>query len=216
MEKTVIFDMDGVIFDTERLYMDCGKRVGDKYGLAGIEEVIRQCIGVTARQTKQIVCRALGEDVDCERFLSEISVLFHKRTQEQGIPVKPGAKELLCYLKENGYAVGLASSTRKARVEEELGQAGLLPFFQTVIGGDMVKRGKPDPEIYLRACEEMGVVPERTYAIEDSFNGVRSAWSAGMYVIMVPDLLAPDGEMQRLASAIYPSLSEVLEYFQGL
>jgi beta-phosphoglucomutase-like phosphatase (HAD superfamily) len=99
-------------------------------------------------------------------------------------------------------------------VEKELADAGLLPFFDRVVGGDQVSRSKPHPDIFLRAAEALGEQAEHCLVIEDSFNGVRAGRAAGMQVIMVPDLLQPDGEMRSLAGAVEPSLLHVLEKMQ--
>lgn len=215
MDKTVIFDMDGVIFDTEALWLACWKIIGQKYGIDDLEKVCHMCIGTNSEETKKIALGYYGQEFAYDAYGSEVSRLFHERTDEKGMPVKRGARELLSYLKVNGYRVGLASSTKKQVIEEELGQAGLLSFFQVIIGGDMVANSKPDPEIYQRACQEMGVHPAHTYAIEDSFNGVRAAHAAGMKVIMVPDLLEPDEEMRELTVEVFLSLMAVLGYFQS-
>ena len=113
------------------------------------------------------------------------------------------------YLKEQGIAVALASSTRSEVVLAELRDGGILPFFDKVICGDMVKRSKPAPDIFLKACEELQVKPERAYAIEDSYNGIRAAHSSGLRPIMVPDLAEPTEEMRELAEMILPDLVEV-------
>lgn len=215
MNKAVVFDMDGVIFDTEALVLSCWKVIGEKYGLGDINGVFQKCIGTNTAETKRIVSEHFGNDFDYDKYRQESSRLFQQKTRERGILVKRGVRELLSYLKVNGYQIALASSTRRQVVEQELEQAGLLTFFRVVVGGDMVTHSKPHPEIYLRACEELRVVPEETYAIEDSFNGVRSAHAAGMKVFMVPDILQPDEEMRELALDIYPSLMGVLGYFQN-
>lgn len=215
MNKAVIFDMDGVIFDSEALVLSCWKIIGESYGISGIDGVFRRCIGTNTAETKRIVLDYYGEEFDYEHFREKASALFQEKTKEKGVPVKRGARELLSYLKVNGYRIGLATSTRKVRAEEELEQAGLLKFFETLVCGDMVTHSKPHPEIYELACREMGLAPAAVYAIEDSFHGVRSASAAGMKVIMVPDMIAPDEEMKGLAWQIYPSLMGVLGLFQS-
>lgn len=214
--KSVIFDMDGVIFDSEALVLKCWKRIGDKYGLKDIDAIFQESIGTNTAETKEIVMKHYGEDFAYDKFRQEASRLFHEITKEKGVLVKRGARELLSYLKVNGFQIGLASSTRIEVVKSELEQVGLLKFFHVVIGGDMVRHSKPHPEIYNRACEELDVDPAETFAIEDSFNGVRSAHGAGLKVIMVPDILQPDEEMENLALEIFPSLMGVLGYFQNL
>ncbi|MCH5253119.1 MAG: HAD-IA family hydrolase, partial [Lachnospiraceae bacterium] len=105
------------------------------------------------------------------------------------------------------------SSTRRAVILEELEQTGLLDFFEVIVGGDMVEKSKPAPDIYRKACEEMGIRPDGVYAIEDSKNGLRSAAAAGLRVLLVPDLIVPDKEMEQLAFQIFHDLIEVRQYF---
>ncbi len=212
---SVVFDMDGTIFDTERLILDCWEQVGERHGIPGIREVFIRCIGTNSARTQEIVYEHYGKDFPYEKFSGESSVLFHEIADTEGIPVKPGAAELLKYLSENKVPLGLASSTRLAVVTQELQAAGLYDYFQVVVGGDLLKNSKPAPDIYLMTCGRMGVVPENTYAIEDSYNGIRSAHSAGMRPIMVPDLLPATEEMRDLSVAVFADLFEVKTYFEG-
>lgn len=207
--KAVIFDMDGVIFDSERLVMEGWMEVAKKYGIDGIEEVFGRCIGVNAQATRQIVLEHYGEDFPYEEYKKETSALFHDRYGNGKLPMKPGVRELLSYLKEAGYLIGLASSTRQAVVEQEIRDAGLLCYFDKLVCGDMLKKSKPEPDIYLMACEHLSVRPQEAVAIEDSYNGVRSASRAGMTAIMVPDMAQPDEEMWALAHVICKDLFEV-------
>lgn len=212
---SVVFDMDGTIFDTERLILDCWEQVGERHGIPGIREVFIRCIGTNSARTQEIVYEHYGKDFPYEKFSGESSVLFHEIADTEGIPVKPGAAELLKYLSENKVPLGLASSTRLAVVTQELQAAGLYDYFQVVVGGDLLKNSKPAPDIYLMTCGRMGVVPENTYAIEDSYNGIRSAHSAGMRPIMVPDLLPATEEMRDLSVAVFADLFAVKTYFEG-
>ena len=123
--------------------------------------------------------------------------------------------ELLRYLKTRGVKIGLATSTREQVVLKELREGGILPFFDVIVCGDMVKKSKPDPDIYLEACSRLHVKPSDCFAIEDSYNGIRAACRAGMKAIMVPDLAEPTEEMEKLAEKILPSLFEVEKYFKG-
>ncbi|MDE5939234.1 MAG: HAD family phosphatase [Lachnospiraceae bacterium] len=212
---SVIFDMDGTIFDTERLVLDCWERVGETHGIPDIREVFMRCIGTNKVRTQEIVFAHYGEDFPYEKFSEESSVLFHEIADKEGIPVKPGAGELMKYLSEKKVPMGLASSTRLAVVTQELQAAGLYEYFQVVVGGDLLKNSKPAPDIYLMTCERMGVLPGNTYAIEDSYNGIRSAHSAGMHPIMVPDLTPATEEMRDLSEAVFADLFQVMEYFAG-
>lgn len=211
----VIFDMDGTIFDTERLVLDCWERVGERHGLPDIREVFVKCIGTNEKRTQEIVYGRYGRDFPYEKFRGESSELFHAIADREGIPVKPGAEELLKYLSENKIPLGLASSTRLAVVTQELQAAGLYDYFQVVVGGDLLKNSKPAPDIYLMTCERMGVLPGNTYAIEDSYNGIRSAHSAGLRPVMVPDLMPATDEMRDLSVAVFEDLFEVKRYFEG-
>lgn len=212
--NTIVFDMDGVLFDTERLCQDSWLAVAEESGLPNMDVIFPQCIGLNANDSRRIVMNAYGEDFDYEGFRSKASVWFWDYIEKKGLPVKPGVKELLSWLREEGWAVGLASSTRRSSVENHLEQAGIRDYFATIVTGDMVEHSKPRPDIYLMACRELGVDPGQAYAIEDSPNGIRSAYRAGMSPVMVPDMIAPDEEMRELSTKIFSDLHEVLRFLQ--
>lgn len=212
--NAVIFDMDGVLFDTERLCQDSWLAVAEENGLPGMEEIFPKCIGLNANDSRRIVMEAYGEDFDYEGFRGQASVWFWDYIEKNGLPVKPGVKELLAWLWEKEWPVGLASSTRRSSVLNHLEQAGIKDYFKVIITGDMVEHSKPQPDIYLLACRELGVEPEQAYAIEDSPNGIRSAYAAGMCPLMVPDMIAPDEEMSKLSAEIFGDLKDVLKFFK--
>ena len=216
-EFFVIFDMDGVIFDSERACFECWLEAADMLKVKGMKEFYPRIIGTNANQTLRMAREAFdgitGEGT-AEELQRLSSGIFHRRYDNGGLPLKKGAVEILGYLKDEGIRTALASSTRTQQVIRELTNAGLIDYFDSVTGGDSVTISKPDPQIYLIACEKLGSLPRETFAIEDSFNGIRSAHRAGMRPLMVPDMIPPDDEMLSLSEAIFGDLTEVLEYFR--
>lgn len=213
--KAVVFDMDGVIFDSERLVLEGWIEIAEKYGFADIKEICFQCIGVNSALTKEIFLKHYGADFPYDAYKNECSAWFHSRYDNGRLPVKTGVVELLSYLKEKKYLIGLASSTRQAVVTREIKDAGLMEYFGNLTCGDMVKKSKPEPDIFLLACKNLGVLPEETVTIEDSYNGIRAARRAGTVPVMVPDLLQPDEEMKQLSYRICKDLLEVREWFRA-
>ena len=210
--KAVVFDMDGVIFDSERMCIESWKEVADKHNIPDIETSLRKCLGVNVNESKRIMLSDYGENFDYDRFSKEASDIFHERFDGGRLPMKPGVVELLTFLKERHIGIALASSTREATVRQELTDAGIIQYFDKIVCGDMVKKSKPEPDIFLKACEMLSVEPAYAYAIEDSYNGIRSAYAAGMHPIMVPDLLQPTEEIRGLAEVVLESLFDVKEY----
>lgn len=211
----VIFDMDGVIFDSERLVLECWEKTGEKYHLEGMRDAFLPCIGTNDIKTREIVLERYGADFPYDEFRRESSRLYHSIVDQGGLPVKTGVRELLSYLKKNNIPIALASSTRLEVVIQELKQAGLYEYFVVVMGGDQLKRSKPEPDIYLMTCEKLGVRPKFTYAIEDSYNGIRSAHAAGMRPIMVPDMLPPTEEMREKSVVVLENLLQVKDWFMA-
>lgn len=212
--KAVVFDMDGVLFDTERVCMESWVAVADQRGLPNMETIFPRCIGGNANDSKKIVLEAYGQDFDYDTFRKEASDWFWNCIEKNGLPMMTGVREILVWLKEEGWIVGLASSTKRSSVLNHLEQAGIRDYFQAIVTGDMVEHSKPLPDIYLIACRELGVEPCEAYAIEDSPNGIRSAHAAGMCPLMVPDMLQPDQEMEHLSHRIFKDLTEVLEFMK--
>ena len=214
--QAVVFDMDGIIFDSEAKVVECWVETAEKYGIKDIETLCHKCLGTNSAETKRIALEFYGEDFPYDEYKAEMSALYHERYDGGRLPMKPHVKELLEFLRENGIRVALASSTRTQVVHDQLRDAGIISYFDKLVCGDMVSRSKPAPDIFLRACEELSVEPECAIAIEDSYNGIRSAHAAGMRPIMVPDMAEPNEEMEALAEVILPSLLEVKEYIKQM
>ena len=210
--KAVVFDLDGVLFDSERAVMQCWKEVASRHNIPDIEKAILACTGTTMVRTREIMLNLYGADFPYDEYARESSAIFHSRYDGGRLQMKPGVKELLTFLKEHDKKIALASSTRQQVVTDELRDAGVIEYFDRIICGDMVSRSKPAPDIFLKACEELNISPSDSYAIEDSYNGIRAAHAGGLHPIMVPDLLPADEEMQSLAEIVLPSLTSVMEY----
>lgn len=211
--KAVVFDMDGILFDTERLCMEVWKEFADEMGIKNIEKALMGCIGLNRTDTRIFLENFYGKDFPYDELRQTTSERMAKRMEKE-IPMLPGVRELLDYLTERKVPIGLASSSRSEVIKSHITRAGLTDYFKVVVGGDMIEHSKPLPDIYLIACEKLGVAPGDAYAIEDSPNGIRSAYNAGMKAIMVPDLIEPTEEMEEKATVILPSLFAVKEWFE--
>lgn len=213
-KAAVLFDMDGVIFDSERAQMAIWLDIAAQEGLSDMEAVYHRCIGVTMEATGKILREAYGADFSWQDFRRRTTEGYRSRYAGGKLPVKPGARELLASLREKGLPLALASSTQGEMVRQWLSEAGLLECFDVLVTGDMVKCSKPDPEIFLKACALLHVKPEDAYVIEDSYNGIRAAHAGGMHALMVPDMLPPDVEMREKAERIFSSLREAGAYLE--
>ena len=209
--RAFIFDMDGVLFDSERAVLGIWEEIAGEWGLDGIGQVFIQCVGTNKQRTREILYAAYPA-LDFALFDETVRSRFRARYGGGRLPFKPGAAVILSGLKAAGVPLALASSTRLETVKRELDEAGLLPYFDVVVGGDMVTHSKPDPEIFLMAASLLGAEPDDCWVVEDSFNGVRAAHAGVMHPIMVPDMLPPDGEMEAKAEIIVEDLFEAERY----
>lgn len=214
--QAVIFDMDGVIFDSERMYYEVWLKIGEMYGYEGMEEPALASIGVTWKETVELFEKKFGKDIPMDDMTKDFYRIAEEQFRDDQVPLKTGIRELLDYLKENNYIIGLASSSDREVIEALLDHHDLTHYFEHLTCGDEVKRSKPDPEIYINACKALGVDPKDAVAIEDSHNGIRSAYSAGMSAIMVPDMIGPNEEMEEKSVKILPDLFAVKGWFDAL
>lgn len=216
MIKTVIFDFDGVIVDSEQVVRQGWQYAAQNLHLGDVDELFLQCVGTNHLHSEQVLQQQFGSQFSYEEFRNYSRAFFRQYTSEHGLPVKKGVRELLTYLKEQRYGIGLASSSTLQYILNGLRQAELIDYFQVIVSGENLQRCKPEPDIYLMACEKMGVAPAEAYAIEDSYNGIRSASRAGMQPVMVPDLLPATAEMRQLGALVFADLLEVKRYLQAV
>lgn len=212
--QAVIFDMDGVIFDSERLVIQCWEAVAAKHNIPGIVEICMRVQGNNREETGRRFREKYGNAFPYDSYKKEVTALFRERYGEGRLPMKPGVVMILQELKSRHVPLALASSTRTDIVKQELGDAHLLQYFDAVLGGDTVPRSKPEPDIFLAAAAALQVRPAYCYVLEDSFNGIRAAYRAGMRPIMVPDMQQPTEEIRKMTETVVDNLTDALEYLR--
>lgn len=211
MIKAVIFDMDGVLIDTEKYLVKFWCQAAKEFGFPMKPEhgmFIRSLAGKYAEpKLKEI----FGETFDYNSIRTRRKELMEEHIAQHGIEKKPKTDELLLFLKEHGLKTAVATATDETRAETYLKLVGLYDKFDRIICATMVENGKPKPDVYLYACRQLGEKPEDCIAVEDSPNGVLSASSAGLRTIMVPDLSEPDFNIEKLLYRKAADLGELME-----
>lgn len=196
MIEAIVFDMDGLLFDSERIVQRSWEEAGNQLGLEHMGETIYHTLGMNLAGRNHYFRNTIAKDFPCEEFAKQARIWFYKIVNEEGLPMKNGARELLEYGKANGYRMAIATSSRREYALKNLKAAKIYDFFDAGVFGDMVQHAKPDPEIYLKACDSIGAAPANCIALEDAPAGIRAAYAAGMKPIMIPDLVAPTPEIE--------------------
>jgi len=213
--KAVIFDMDGLMFDTERLGIDAWLYVGDKMNLAITEEIALKTIGRSWDGSKKILFDEVKEfDFDNARISWQNYI--NDYINESGMPVKSGLIELLSFLDEAKIKKAVATGSYYNDVLFYMNKAGISNRFDVIITGEMVSRGKPDPDIFIHTAKVLNVTPNECMVLEDSINGIKSAYSAKMIPVMIPDLIPANDEIEPLLYAELISLTDVIPLITSL
>ncbi len=212
--KAIIFDKDGTLHDTEKVYLRAWKAAAEEFGgISDIEDTVRDCTGTTIPWIAEY-WKKKYPDIPFEDYLPRRQ--FHYfGILEKGVPVKEGAHEVLSYLKVHGYRIGMATSTPYATVKEHLERTGMTDYFDAIVTGDMIENGKPAPDIYLLAARRLGVEPADCIGVEDSTNGILSIHAAGMRPVMIPDLVEPTPEVEALVWRKLTGISELIPLLEG-
>ena len=209
MIKAVVFDMDGIMFDTEKVCQMSWDAVGEQMGIGKAGYMVFKTLGMTAEAAIKVLQNEFGNDFDAREFKQRGREYSYKYFNDFGVPEKPFLHETLDALKSFGYKLAVASSTSRDSVFHHLNEKNITHYFDTVICGDMIENSKPAPDIYLKACKELNEKSENCIAVEDSKNGILSAYSAKMNVIMIPDLWQGDIETDKKLLAKLDNLGEI-------
>lgn len=211
MYKAVVFDMDGVLIDSEKIYRMCWKKNGMSIGIPEdeMEVICDRVAGGNKKSNGRVFKEVMGEDFDYLAFREKTMEMFAEYADEHGLELKPGVKETLEFLREHGVKIALATSTVREPAEERLARVGIQDYFDAKVCGDEITEGKPAPDIYLNACRKLGVEPEMAVGVEDSINGVISAHTAGLYTVMVVDLIQPNDITAQNADEVYYNMKDM-------
>jgi len=207
--KAIIFDMDGLMFDTEKLWGEAYKEVAKKWGLETkiTEEVRNSCRGRCIKEIRKLFKELVdemylereGREFPFEEYMNEHVEYIGEHINNNGISIKEGLIELLKYAHENNLKTAMATSSEIERVQYYLEKAGInRNQFDAIICGDMVQKGKPEPDVFIKACEDLSVSPEESIVLEDSLNGIIAAYKAGTNPIMVVDCVEPTDEIRSM------------------
>ena len=213
--QAVIFDMDGLMFDTESVFVKAWDYAGEQMGIGKAGYMTLKTLGMNIAASKEIWISEFGErynEQQLRKYTKEFLADYYAKNQ---VPVKKGLHVLLTYLKENSAEMAVASSSPKWEVEKHLRDAKIYEYFTEIVCGDMIEQSKPNPEIYLKACALLNAAPKDTYALEDSKNGLLSAYRAGCKTVMIPDLWQPDEEILQIIIGKFDDLEQVKIAFEN-
>lgn len=209
--KGVVFDMDGLMFDTEALTYQIWEDILRKYNYNFTLEFYKETVGKRSVEVVEMYKQRFGADFDYQGIKSVAMNKFWDYTKNNGVPQKEGLVELLEFLKKNHIKIALATSTTTKSATEILTRAGVLKYFDALVCGDMVTNGKPNPEVFATAVKKLHLTPQECIGLEDSFNGVISSNEAGLVTVMVPDLIMPTKEIEDRCYKVVSSLSQVID-----
>lgn len=208
--EAYIFDMDGLLIDTERICWECFRKACSEFSYEPDFEIYKKCIGRKPEEGNLILKQGFDPFIPFDNVHSKWNEFYRNYVDNEIIPLKPGVRFVLNLLYRNDTRLAVATSTNRESALRKLTRTGLIDFFDLVVSGDQIEHSKPDPEIYLTVAKQLNVKPEKCVAFEDSDSGVRSAFSAGMRTIQIIDLIYPAKEVRKLKHTIIKSFNNIL------
>ena len=216
MIKAVIFDMDGLMIDSERVTFEGYQHVLAKENLTMSEEKYKTLLGKPVKAVHDLFKEDYGPQYDVDQIIKDVHAYIAKRFETEGVPLKPGLVELLKYLKENNYKTIIATSSHRNRVDLIVKQAQIDQYFDDSICGDEVTKGKPNPEVFLKACQKLQVSPQDALVLEDSESGINAAYNAEIKVIGIPDMKYPEEKYVKMTYKIMDNLFQVKDFLVAM
>ena len=216
MIKAVIFDMDGLMIDSERVTFEGYQHIMGQMGLTITSDFYKTLLGKPLKGIFQRFYDVYGNDFPIESVITDVHQYMAERFETEGVPLKAGLVELLKYCREKGYRTIVATSSNRNRVDKILKSADIEQYFDDSICGDEVTKGKPDPEVFLKSCMKLGVNTDEAVVLEDSEAGIQASYAAGIKVICVPDMKQPEPEYAQKTFMIVSDLSKVKDWLETL
>jgi beta-phosphoglucomutase-like phosphatase (HAD superfamily) len=213
MLKGAIFDHDGLMFDTEKIWQKNWQKVASSMGIVLPEEFKHDICGSSGALMNAVVRKYFGVK-DGSEIIEKVVAGVHA-DEAFSIDEKPGLREILEMFKRHGVIMAVASSSPEEMIRKNIEKAGLSGYFKALVSGQHVAHGKPAPDIFLLAAEKIGIDPKDCYVFEDAFNGVNAGAAAGCCTIMIPDMAQPDEEIRKKADAVYGSLLEACDAIEN-
>jgi len=212
--ELVIFDMDGVMFDTEKISYRSWKKLSKKYNYNIDDDIFKKTVGLDIKSTRQVYKKHFGANFPFEKMKNEEVKMMKDCILSEGAPVKDGVYELLSCIKNRNLKIALATSALKEKAELLLNLSDTKKYFDVITCGDEIINGKPDPEIFLKTAQKLSCEPENCVVLEDSENGITAAYRAGMLPILILDFIRPGKEIEAMLFKKFDDLKELKEYFE--
>lgn len=209
-----IFDMDGILFDTETVYLEYGKKLLKELGYEVTDELVEKTTGLTNEKAKEIYLEEFGKDFPYDEITTKVYNYIIDEAKKGDIPLMTGAKEMLDFLASKGKKMVLGTSADSFMANTLLESKDIKNYFSHIITANDVERGKPDPEVFLRGAGKLNINPSKTVVFEDSVNGVKAAYGAGMMPVMIPDKLTPAEDIEDMLYKKFDNFHEAVEYFK--
>lgn len=205
MKRGAIFDMDGTLFDTEKLYQRAWLEVAVEFGEEKNFKLPTAISGTNLGGESERIVRRFYPNIDAKAYIDRVLEMVDT-WRKQNLELMAGVEEILSFFNSAGVVMAVASSAPVAVIEENLTRSNLRGYFTAIVGGDLVKHGKPAPDIFLLAAERLNLPASDCYIFEDSFNGIRAASASGGAAIMIPDQVQPTDDIKKICAAVFPNL----------